>query len=224
MHPPIFWIFNGTVHITRMSTKGLALKLGLVNSSKIPAGTISFHLELQQRSAVVVPDGSRIGVQKAWDTPLVSRKLEEVLSAALHHTPVIFCTRFLVQESVRDLMAPPFVSPFHCVSGPPCVHRTRAFAVPKSTASVFTALPVANPPVVICDITPSMILSNGPWRQPTSLPCWSQNRYQEMMETSWRTHCAAMGERSLLSLGFHVSRHPGSQSLEPCVRQSWNSG
>ena len=28
-----------------------------------------------------------------------------------------------------------------------------------------------NPPVAICDITPSMTLSNGPWRQRTSLPC-----------------------------------------------------
>ena len=105
-----------------------------------------------------------------------------VLSRLLHHTLVISCTRFLVLQSVRDLMTPPFVSPFHCVSGPLCVHRTRASAAPKSTASVFTALPVANPPVVICDTTPSMTLLNGPWRQRTSLPCWSQNRYQEMME------------------------------------------
>ena len=43
---------------------------------------IAANLEWQQRSTVVVPDGSRIGVQKAWDTPLVSRKLEEVISSA----------------------------------------------------------------------------------------------------------------------------------------------
>ena len=127
--------------------------------------------------------------------PLVSRKLEEVLSAA--QTQNRACpsyrgccttlrwfpwTRFLVLQSVRDLMTPPFVSPFHCVSGPPRVHCTRASAAPKSTASVFTALLVANPPVVICDITPSMTSSNGPWRQSDIPPCWSQNRYQEMME------------------------------------------
>ena len=35
---------------------------------------------------------------------------------------------------------------------------------------------------------------------------------------------AAMGERSLLSLGFHVSVHSGNQSLEPCGRQFSISG
>ena len=40
------------------------------------------NLEWQQRSTVVVPDGPRICVQKEWDTPLVSRKLEEMISAA----------------------------------------------------------------------------------------------------------------------------------------------
>ena len=37
---------NGGEHITRMSTKGLALKLGWVNSSKIPVSlpkSIPFH-------------------------------------------------------------------------------------------------------------------------------------------------------------------------------------
>ena len=174
---------------SEMTLQLLPARLHAVSSIRDPAYIVA-NLEWQQRSTVVVPDGLRIGVQKEWDTPLVSRKLEEVISAAqtqvgrarliaaaaphsgdfLHAIP---CSAV----GIRYLMTPPFVSPFHCVSGPPCVHRTRASAVPKSTASVFTALPVANPPVVICDITPSMILSNGPWRQRTSLPCWSRNRY-----------------------------------------------
>ena len=179
--------------VSELTLQLLPARLHAVSSIRDPAHIVA-NLEWQQRSTVVVPDGSRIGVQKAWDTPLVSRKLAEVISAAqtqVGHARLIaaaaphsgdFLTRFLVLESVRDLMIPPFVSPFHCVSVPPCVHCTRASAAPKSTASVFTALPVANPPVVICDITPSMILSNLPWRQQTSLPCWSRNRYQEMME------------------------------------------
>jgi hypothetical protein len=52
-----------------------------VSSIRDPAYIVA-NLEWQQRSTVVVPDESKIGVQKAWDTPLVSRKLEEVLSAA----------------------------------------------------------------------------------------------------------------------------------------------
>ena len=98
----------------------------------------------------------------------------------------------------------------------PCVHR---HAAPKSTASGVTVSSVAKPQVVTCDIRPSMTSSNGPWRQRTSLPCWNQNRCPEMMEnflTAWpHSDCTAMGERSLLSVGFHVSGHPSSQSLEP---------
>ena len=85
----------------------------------------------------------------------------------------LFCSRYAT--------TPPFASPFHCVSGLLCVHRTRASAAPKSTASGFTVLLVASPPVVTCDITPSITLSNEHWRQRTSRPCWSQNRYQGMM-------------------------------------------
>ena len=43
---------------------------------------IAASLEWQLRSNAVVPDESIIGVQKAWDAPLVNRKLEEVISAA----------------------------------------------------------------------------------------------------------------------------------------------
>ena len=58
----------------------LPARLHAVSSIRDPAYIVA-NLEWQQRSTVVVPDGSKIGVQKTWDTPLVSRKLEEVLSA-----------------------------------------------------------------------------------------------------------------------------------------------
>ena len=59
----------------------LPARLHAVSSMRDPV-YIAANLEWQQRSTVVVPDGSRTGAQKAWDTPLVNRKLEEVLSAA----------------------------------------------------------------------------------------------------------------------------------------------
>jgi len=39
-------------------------------------------LEWQTRCSLAIPDAARAGIQKAWDKPLVSRKLEEVMSAA----------------------------------------------------------------------------------------------------------------------------------------------
>ena len=47
----------------------------------------SANQEWQLRSNAVVPHGSRIGVQKAWGTPLVNRKLEEVISAISYTNP-----------------------------------------------------------------------------------------------------------------------------------------
>ena len=87
-----------------------------------------------------------------------------VLVRLLLHTPVISCTRFLVLQSVRDLTTPFFASPFHCFSGPSCVQRTCASADSKSTASVFTALTVANPPDGTFDlIKGASVASRHPW-------------------------------------------------------------
>ena len=38
--------------------------------------------EWQSRCNTAIPDAARTGIQKAWDSPLMSRKLEEVMSAA----------------------------------------------------------------------------------------------------------------------------------------------
>jgi len=43
---------------------------------------ISACLEWQARCNAVVPDTERLSIQKAWDVPLVQRKLQEVMSAA----------------------------------------------------------------------------------------------------------------------------------------------
>ena len=59
----------------------LPARLHALSSTRDPV-YIAANQEWQLRSNAVVPDGSRIGVQKAWDTPLVNRKLEEVISAA----------------------------------------------------------------------------------------------------------------------------------------------
>jgi hypothetical protein len=64
---------------------------------------ITACLKRQTRCNAVAPDTARCGIQKAWDVPLVNRKLEDVMSAAqtqagrpgllrlLHLTLVISC-------------------------------------------------------------------------------------------------------------------------------------
>ena len=64
----------------------------------------------------------------------------------------------------------------------------------------------------LCDITPSMTLSNGTADIPALLEPKSLSR-----DDGKRPDCAAMGKRSLLSLGFHVSGHPHSQFLNRAV-------
>ena len=66
---------------SEMTLQLLPARLHAVSSIRDPAYIVASY-EWQHRSTVVVPDGPRIGVQKEWDTPLVSRKLEEVFSAA----------------------------------------------------------------------------------------------------------------------------------------------
>ena len=199
---------NGAAELTLQL---LPARLHAVSSIRDPAYIVA-NLEWQQRSTVVVPDGSKIGVQKAWDTPLVSRKLEEVLSAAktqvgrarlisaaaphsgdfLHAIPCSAIGMRLEDTSFRIAVS-------MRLGATTSEHRTRASAAPKSTASVFMALPVANPPVVIIMRHNAVNdLTNGSWRQRTSLPCWSQNRYQEMIENVLTASlCCHMGEQSL---------------------------
>ena len=72
----------------------------------------------------------------------------------------------------------------------------------------------------------SLTSSNGHWRV-SGHPChwWSRNRYPGMMETVLTVLPGANGRCLLYSLEYHVSRvFHGSQSLEPCGRQSWISG
>ena len=56
----------------------LPARLHASSSNRDPV-YIAANLEWQLPSTAVLPDESRIGVQKAWNTPLVSRKLEDVI-------------------------------------------------------------------------------------------------------------------------------------------------
>ena len=217
----------------------LPARLQAVSSTRDPV-YIAANLEWQQRSTVVVPDGSRTGAQKAWDTPLVSRKLEEVISAAqtqvgrarliaaaaphsgdfLHAIPRSAVGTRLDDTSLRIAVSlrlgASMRAPHTCVCGAEVdCSGIHGLACRKSAGRHMRHNAVNDL------IKRALASADIPYR-----PCWNQNRCQEMMAnvlTAW-PHCAAMGKRSLLSLGFYVSGHPGSQSLKPCGRQSWIGG
>ena len=76
--PAFLWSVNGASELT---LKLLPSRLHAVSGNRDPV-CIAACLEWQTRCGSVVPDPARAGVQKSWDAPIVSRKREEVLSAA----------------------------------------------------------------------------------------------------------------------------------------------
>jgi len=52
------------------------------SSGNLDPVCVEATVEWQSRCNSATPDTARTGIQKAWDSPLVSRKLEEVMSAA----------------------------------------------------------------------------------------------------------------------------------------------
>jgi hypothetical protein len=69
---------NGAASFT---LKLLPSRLHAVSGDRDPA-CVAACLEWQTRCASTVPDPAKSGIQKAWDLPVVSRKREELLSAA----------------------------------------------------------------------------------------------------------------------------------------------
>ena len=69
---------NGAADLTM---KLLPSRLHEVSGDRDPV-CVAACLEWQTRSASIVPDPAKSGIQKAWDLPVVSRKREELLSAA----------------------------------------------------------------------------------------------------------------------------------------------
>ena len=69
---------NGAADLTM---KLLPSRLHEVSGDRDPV-CVAACLEWQTRSASTVPDPAKSGIQKAWDLPVVSRKREELLSAA----------------------------------------------------------------------------------------------------------------------------------------------